>query len=227
MESNQPSQTRTIGYARVSTEEQDLTLQLNALRKDGCDQIIEEKASGGSMERDGLRKLRRALRRGDTLVIWKLDRLGRSVKGLLNWLDWMKDEGIELRVLTEQIDTTTPSGRMVTTVMAALAQMERELTAERTRSGMEAKRAAGHTFGRRHSIMAFPERLKVMQDFFDAGGDLFNLRPEDALRMLNEDAYEGVPKRKRPPAITSHETFRRWRRERFPGLIRPDELEGK
>lgn len=226
MDTNTPPKTLSIGYARVSTEEQDLSLQLSALREAGCDRIIEEKASGASMEREGLRNLRRTLRAGDTLVIWKLDRLGRSVKGLLNWLDWMKEQGIELRVLTEQIDTTTPSGRMVTTVMAALAQMERELTAERTRSGIEAKKAAGHVFGRRHSITDYPERLAVMQAFADGGGDLLTLRPKDALEMLN-GAFDHLPKRKRPEAIRSEETFRRWRRERFPGLRRHDELEPK
>jgi len=211
--------TRTIGYARVSTEEQDLSLQINALRKAGCDHIIEEKASGKSMERDGLDRVRRCLRSGDTLKVWKLDRLGRSVKGLLNFIDWTKEEGIELEVLTEQIDTTTPSGRMVTTVMAALAQMERELTSERTRSGMDAKRAAGHVFGRRHSIKGSPRRLAAFKPYID-NGQAMDIQPDEALRILNEAA----PKERK---ITSPETFRRWRRDGFPGIAAENELQAE
>jgi len=209
--------TRMIGYARVSTEEQDLSLQIRALRKAGCDSIVEEKASGKSMERCGLERVRRALRSGDTLVVWKLDRLGRSVKGLLNFLDWMTEEGVELNVLTEQIDTTTPSGRMVTTVMAALAQMERELTSERTRSGMDAKRAAGHVFGRRHSIKGSPKRLAAFKPYID-NGQAMDIHPDEALRILNAAA----PKER---TITSQETFRRWRRDGFPGVVADNELQ--
>lgn len=219
MSSEPQKDTRTVGYARVSTEEQDLSLQINALMEAGCDGVIEEKMSGKSMQRPGVEKLQKVLREGDTLVIWKLDRLGRSVKGLLNFLDWMKDNGIELRVLTEQIDTTTPSGRMVTTVMAALAQMERELTAERTRSGIEAKRRAGHIFGRRHSIKDNPKRLAAFLPYIESG-EAMTMRPAEALRVLNAADPRG---RK----ITSEETFRRWRRDGFPGVVLADELSPK
>lgn len=219
MQTNPPKANYVIGYARVSTEEQDLSLQIRALTEAGCDTIIEEKVSGKSMDRPGLEKCRKLLREGDTFVIWKLDRLGRSVKGLLNFLDWMKDTGVELRVLTEQIDTTTPSGRMVTTVMAALAQMERELTAERTRTGMDAKRAAGHVFGRRHSIRDNPKRIAALAPYVESG-EIYTLHPKEALRILN-----GADPKDRK--ITSEETFRRWRREGFPGYQRPEELSAK
>ena len=205
-----------VGYARVSTEEQDLLSQISALEKAGVNTIIEEKMSGGSMDRHGIRELQEGLRPGDTLVIWKLDRLGRSVKGLLNFLDWMQDNGIELEVITEQIDTTTPSGRMVTTVMAALAQMERELTAERTRSGMQARKAAGHVFGRRPSIEGNSKRIAAMAPYIESK-DVFTMHPDEALRILNE----ADP---RAPRIKSAETFRRWRRLGFPGYTSPDEL---
>lgn len=225
MDLNKLPDAKRFGYARVSTEEQDLSLQLRALEQSGVDGVYTDKASGKSMERDGLQKLRRALHRGDTVVVWKLDRLGRSVKGLLNFLDWMNDEGIELEVLTEQIDTKTPSGRMITTVMAALAQMERELTAERTRTGMEAKKAAGHTFGRRHSILGYPERIEAMRPYIESK-EVMTMHPLAALEILN-GAYDHLPKGKRPPPIKSQETFRRWRRDGFPGYSSDDELTGK
>lgn len=225
MENNSPDDARRYGYARVSTEEQDLSLQLRALEDAGVWSIYHDKASGKSMEREGLERLKRVLRRGDTIVIWKLDRLGRSVKGLLNWLDWMNGEGIGLEVLTEQIDTKTPSGRMVTTVLAALAQMERELTAERTRSGMEAKKAAGHVFGRRHSIQGFPERIRAMAPYIESGA-VMTMHPGEALAVLNA-AHDHLPKAKRPAPIKSTETFRRWRRDGFPGYASSDELTGK
>ena len=214
-----PNTAFTLGYARVSTEDQDLSLQINALTDAGCDRVIEEKASGKSMDRVGLGQAQKILRRGDTLVIWKLDRLGRSVKGLLNFLDWMTENGIELRVLTEQIDSTTPSGRMITTVMAALAQMERELTSERTRSGMDAKRAAGHVFGRRHSIKENPKRLAAFRPYIESG-EAMTIHPTEALRILNEADPKG---RK----ITSAETYRRWRREGFEGITFDGELEAE
>lgn len=138
-----------IGYARVSTQDQKLQLQINALQKAGCKRIFEDKVSGSRAERPGLTKAQEALREGDTLVIWKLDRLGRSVKNLVDLIGELQKQGIQFKSLTDSIDTGTASGRFFFHVMASLAEMERELTIERTRAGLEVARQLGRVGGRR------------------------------------------------------------------------------
>ncbi len=137
-----------IGYARVSTQDQNLELQSEALRKAGCKKIFEDRASGSWAERLGLAQARESLRAGDTLVVWKLDRLGRSVKSLVDLVGELHREGVQFRSLTDSIDTGTPSGRFFFHVMASLAEMERELIVERTRAGLEVARQLGRTGGR-------------------------------------------------------------------------------
>ena len=132
-----------IGYARVSTQDQNLELQIEALTKAGCKKIFEDKVSGSRAERPGLAKARDVLREGDTLVVWKLDRLGRSVKHLVNLVVELEQQGVQFKSLTDSIDTGTPSGRFFFHVMASLAQMERELTIERTRAGLAVARQLG------------------------------------------------------------------------------------
>jgi len=141
-----------IGYARVSTAEQNLDLQRQALTGAGCKKIFEDTISGTRAERPGLTKALDVLRVGDTLVVWKLDRLGRSVKQLVDLVAELHTEGIEFHSLTDSINTGTPSGRFFFHVMASLAEMERELTIERTRAGLEAARARGRQGGRPSSL---------------------------------------------------------------------------
>jgi DNA invertase Pin-like site-specific DNA recombinase len=138
-----------IGYARVSTRDQNLDLQLAALSSAGCDRIFEDTMSGTKAGRPGLAKALEALREGDTLIVWKLDRLGRSVKDLLNFAGNLNDRGIGFVSLTDSIDTTTASGRFFFNVMASLAQMERELMVERTQAGLQAAREQGRVGGRK------------------------------------------------------------------------------
>ncbi|EFJ6050267.1 recombinase family protein [Escherichia coli] len=138
-----------IGYVRVSTNEQNTALQRNALESAGCELIFEDKASGKKAERPGLKKVLRMLSRGDTLVVWKLDRLGRSMRHLVVLVEELRDRGINFRSLTDSIDTSTPMGRFFFHVMGALAEMERELIVERTRAGLDAARAEGRIGGRR------------------------------------------------------------------------------
>lgn len=138
-----------IGYARVSTRDQNLDLQRDALRAAGCDRIYEDTISGTRAKRPGLAKALDQLRDGDTLVVWKLDRLGRSVKDLLDFAGGLKDQGIGFVSLTDSIDTTTASGRFFFNVMASLAQMERELMIERTQAGLQAAREQGRIGGRK------------------------------------------------------------------------------
>jgi len=138
-----------IGYIRVSTSEQNTDLQRNALMSANCDLILEDKISGKSRDRPGLKKALRALGRGDTLVVWKLDRLGRSMQHLVMLTEELRERGVNFRSLTDSIDTSTPMGRFFFHVMGALAEMERELIVERTRAGLAAAREKGRIGGRR------------------------------------------------------------------------------
>ena len=130
--------THRIGYARVSSRDQNLDLQRDALQKAGCDKIYKDTISGTKSQRPGLDLALDNLRDGDTLVVWKLDRLGRSVKDLLDFVGGLNDRGVGFISLTDSIDTTTVSGRFFFNVMASLAQMERELMVERTQAGLQA-----------------------------------------------------------------------------------------
>jgi DNA invertase Pin-like site-specific DNA recombinase len=141
-----------IGYARVSTQDQNLDLQIDALTNAGCKKIFHEKTSGSRAERPEFSKALEALREGDTLVVWKLDRLGRSVKNLVDLVGELHNQGIQFKSLTDVIDTGTPSGRFFFHVMASLAQMERELTVERTRAGLETARKLGRKGGRKRRM---------------------------------------------------------------------------
>ena len=141
-----------IGYARVSTEDQNLDLQRKALTKAGCKKLFDDKASGTRAARPGLDSAMATLREGDTLVVWKLDRLGRSVKNLVDLVGELHRQGVQFKSLTDSIDTGTPSGRFFFHVMASLAQMERELIVERTCAGLEAARRLGRTGGRKRRM---------------------------------------------------------------------------
>jgi DNA invertase Pin-like site-specific DNA recombinase len=141
-----------IGYARVSIIEQNLDLQLDALRAAGCKKIIADTASGGKVKRDGLERVRELLRQGDTLAVWRLDRLGRSLKHLIELMGELEAEGVGFQCTTEAIDTTTPGGKLIFHIFGALAEFERNLIRERTRAGLEAARARGHNGGRRPKL---------------------------------------------------------------------------
>ena len=137
-----------LSYARVSTADQNLSLQIDALQKAGCERFFTEKVSGVSRERPELERLLGELRAGDVVVVWKLDRLGRSLRDLVGIVDRIQAQGAGLRSLNDPIDTTTASGRLIFGVFASLAEFERELIRERTRAGLEAARARGRMGGR-------------------------------------------------------------------------------
>jgi len=142
-----------IGYARVSKQhEQDTATQVQALTKAGAERIYQEHASGGRWDRPELHKLLDHLRAGDVLVVWKLDRLSRSLKDLLHLLDQLNAKGAGFRSITEHIDTTTPAGRMMLQMVGAFAEFEREMIRERTRAGLETARAQGRVGGRRPKL---------------------------------------------------------------------------
>ncbi|TCG09274.1 DNA resolvase [Paraburkholderia steynii] len=142
-----------IGYARVSTEEQNLDLQVSALKTAGCERLFHDHGVSGSIfRRPGLDDALTQLEPGDTLVVWRLDRLGRSLTKLVELIEALESRGIRFRSLTESIDTTSCSGTFIFHMMAALAQFERTLISERTRSGMKAARERGRRIGRHASM---------------------------------------------------------------------------
>ena len=143
-----------VGYARVSTVEQDPALQRDALAAAGCAKLFEDRASGARADRPGLARALAFLREGDVLVVWKLDRLGRSLAHLVETVTALAGRGVGFRSLTEAIDTTTPGGRLVFHLFGALGQFERDLIQERTRAGLAAAAARGRKGGRKPVVTA-------------------------------------------------------------------------
>lgn len=143
---------KIVGYARVSTEDQELNLQRDALKHEGCteDMIFVDKSSGSKTQRPGLDACLNTLQPGDTLVVWRLDRLGRSMPHLVHLVEDLRTRGVGFRSICDgEIDTTTASGELVFNIFSALAQFERRLIQERTRAGLAAARARGRTGGRK------------------------------------------------------------------------------
>ena len=143
-----------VGYARVSTQDQNPALQRDALTEAGCGKLFVEKASGAQRERPALGEALAFMRAGDTLVVWRLDRLARSIKQLIETVEVLEGRGIGLRSLTEAIDTTTSGGKLVFHIFAALAEFERSIIRERTMAGLAAARARGRTGGRPPALSA-------------------------------------------------------------------------
>jgi DNA invertase Pin-like site-specific DNA recombinase len=141
-----------VGYARVSTHEQNLDLQEDALKRVGCERIYRDQVSGATTERVGLQDALGYVREGDTLVVWRLDRLGRSLRHLIETVAALEARGVGFLSLQESIDTTTSGGRLVFHIFAALAEFERNLIQERTRAGLEAARARGRVGGRPRAL---------------------------------------------------------------------------
>jgi DNA invertase Pin-like site-specific DNA recombinase len=160
-----------VGYARVSTHEQTLDLQQDALKHAGCTQIFNDTVTGAQVERGGLADALKFMRAGDTLVVWKLDRLGRSLRHLIDTVMQLQAEGKEFSI-TEHIDTTTPGGKLIFHIFVALAEFERDLIRERTQAGLAAARARGRRGGR-------PKRLSLKQI--------------DILQMLYRDQRNSIP----------------------------------
>ena len=137
-----------IGYARVSTQDQNLDLQNDALKSAGCEKIYTDKMSGAKTDRPGLEEILGFIRKGDTLVVWKLDRLGRSLKHLIQVMNLLEERGIYFKSVQESLDTSTPGGKLIFHVFGALAEFERDIIRERTLAGLAAARARGRKGGR-------------------------------------------------------------------------------
>jgi DNA invertase Pin-like site-specific DNA recombinase len=155
-----------IGYARISTQDQNLYLQRDALTEAGCDKIFTDTISGSTQERKGLDEALNFLRSGDTLVVWKLDRLGRTMKHLIETVTSLRDKGIGFKSLTENIDTTTPGGKLIFHIFGSLAEFERDLIRERTQAGLQAARARGRNGGRPKSPLADEKKLAMARKMY-------------------------------------------------------------
>jgi DNA invertase Pin-like site-specific DNA recombinase len=189
-----------IGYARVSTAEQDLALQLDALRQAGCTRIFEDRGvSGARADRPGLAQALGYVREGDTLVIWKLDRLGRSMAHLIETVNDLEKRGVGLRSITEAIDTTTPNGRLIFHLFGALGQFERDLIRERTRAGLAAAAARGRKGGRKPVVTS--EKLKRARTLIDGG---LTVREAAARLKVGKTApYEALAAEQAAPATAA------------------------
>jgi DNA invertase Pin-like site-specific DNA recombinase len=156
-----------LGYARVSTSQQELALQHDALAAAGCVRVFSDTASGALDDRPELARVLDHLREGDALVVWRLDRLGRSLRHLVDTISGLAERGVGFRSLQESIDTTTPGGRLVFHVFAALAEFERDLIRERTHAGLAAARARGRRGGRPSVMTA--EKVAVARQMYASG----------------------------------------------------------
>jgi DNA invertase Pin-like site-specific DNA recombinase len=154
-----------IGYARVSTHDQTLNLQQDALAKAGCTKIFTDTASGAKTERKGLEQALSYVRKGDTLVVWRLDRLGRSLPHLIATMTDLEERGIGFKSLTENIDTTTSGGKLIFHIFGALAEFERNLIRERTQAGLIAARKRGRIGGRPKALT--PKQIRIAQSLYD------------------------------------------------------------
>ncbi len=178
-----------IGYARVSTQEQDTQAQINALKETGCELIFQEKASGGRWDRPELHRLLGQLRKDDVVVVWKLDRLSRSLKDLLLTLEKIEEAGAAFRSLTEAIDTGTPAGRMMMQIVGSFAEFERAMLRERTKTGLESAKRQGRVGGRRPKLTLHQQKEIVAlvtsgQKTAADAARLFRVHPSTVARLL-------------------------------------------
>src|SRR3954463_14371124 len=155
-----------IGYARVSTDDQNLDLQRDALQTAGCEQIYTDQVSGTKATRPGLTEALSHLRAGDTLVVWRLDRLGRSLRHLIDTVTMLQEKGIGFKSLTESIDTTTSGGKLVFHIFGAMTEFEREIIRERTTAGLMAARQRGRKGDRRTKLT--PKQLQIARDLYES-----------------------------------------------------------
>lgn len=180
-----------LGYARVSTDDQATAAQLDALRAAGCERVFEELASGGRWDRPELHRMLDQLRQGDVVIVWKLDRLSRSLKDLLSIMEKVDAAGAGFRSLTEAIDTTTPAGRMMMQIVGVFAEFEREMIRERTRAGLERARKKGRHPGRKPKLS--DEQRQEIRDMVRSGkrteaeaARLFGVHRSTICRVMRE-----------------------------------------
>lgn len=179
-----------LGYARVSTNDQDLSMQLDALEAAGCDRVFQEKASGGKTSRPELDRMMDLAREGDVIVVRSLDRLGRSLSDLIKWMTMFNTRGIGFRSLQEGIDATTAAGRLFFHIFGSLAEFERELIRERTHAGLVAARARGRVGGRDRALNEV--QIKMAQEMY-ARRDMTVAEIANALGVSRSTVYRALP----------------------------------
>lgn len=185
-----------LGYARVSTQDQDPAAQIGALESAGCERVFQEKASGGRWDRPELHRLLGQLRKGDVVVVWKLDRLSRSLKDLLLTLEKIEEAAAHFQSLTEAIDTATPAGRMMMQIVGSFAEFERAMLRERTKSGLDAARQEGRIGGRRPKLTPQQQKeiIALVTSGQKTGADaarLFRVHPSTVVRLLAKNRDKG------------------------------------
>lgn len=179
-----------IGYARVSTQDQNLDMQIDALKTAGCEIIFEEKISGKTKERPELTKLFEKLRKGDTVVVWKLDRLGRSLKDLIDLITKMQHIGVSFLSIQDGINTTTATGRFTFNIFASLAEFEREIISERTKAGLTSARARGRKGGRPTGFSKDTiKKIKAVQTLYNATNSPSVQDIADSLKISRATCY--------------------------------------
>ena len=201
---------KTFGYWRVSTPDQDPDYQIAALEKSGVDHVFGEHITGARMNRPELNRLLKICRRGDCIVVWKMDRLGRSLKDVLITIEDMNAKGIQVKSLTEPIDTTSPMGTLIMQILIAVAQMERSLISERTKAGMQRRKEQGQKFGKPHYIRDYPKRIKAFEKLWrdDKLGEMTG-------QQIVDDLNKADPK---APKIGSPQVYYNWKRKGLPGF---------
>ncbi|WP_313262363.1 recombinase family protein [Sphingobacterium sp.] len=179
-----------IGYARVSTQDQNLNMQIDSLKKSGCEIIFEEKISGKSKERPELNRLFEKLRKGDTVVVWKLDRLGRSLKDLIDLITKMEQLEVSFLSIQDGINTNTATGRFTFNIFASLAEFEREIISERTKAGLTSARARGRKGGRPAGYSKDTIRkIKAVKTLYDSGNSPSVQDIADSLNISRATCY--------------------------------------
>lgn len=212
---------RLFGYARVSTTDQMLETQYAELEAAGVprNRIYDDKKSGRTLDRKGLKRLIKTMRPGDTLVIWRFDRLARNARDLLSVTDMLTDNGIEFRSLKEGVDTNTATGKLMLTIIAAFAQFESDVNSERTRVGMANAAKQGRTGGRKHYILAYPKRLARFAELWLEGAI------PDGWMSAADIVAEMNAVDKKAPRIKSIGSYANWKAKGFPGFDRPERKE--
>ena len=210
---------RMFGYVRVSTADQNPEMQVAALVDAGVnpDYIFKDAKSGRKLtNRDGLRRVLRNMRKGDTLVVWRFDRLARNARDLLSVTDDLSAHGIEFRSLKEGVDTKTPAGKLMLTMIAAMAQFESDVNSERTKEGMKNAAKHGRKGGRKHYILTRPKRLARFTELW-INGDIpdGNMSAAEIIAEMNEADSK-------PPLLGSLGAYQNWKAKDFPGFVKPE-----
>jgi DNA invertase Pin-like site-specific DNA recombinase len=220
---------RLTGYMRVSTDMQEMDMQRSALIKYGVppDRIFFDVMTGARMDRAGLRRAIKAMWAKDTLVVWKLDRLGRNTIGALQQIDELTNAGIHIASVTENIDPKTPMGKLMITILAGVAQWERDLIAERTKAGIAAFKERGGKMGQPHPVLDRPWRLEKFNELVALGAVRTDKKvkgglPDAQIVALLNDADKGQKAAKGVKAM-SEQSYRNWKSKGFPGYQIPND----